>query len=86
MTHSVRLQDEHARGQMHAPGHPNKLSVWWIYCKQSLQEDHPDGVLLGFASARVTSGFVVQQVHDGLLIWFDGSIWKRCEQKLDYKN
>lgn len=56
MTHSVRLQDEHTRGQMHAPGHPNKLSVRWIYCKQSLQEDHPDGVSLSDFRIRGTAG------------------------------
>lgn len=51
----------HTRGQMRAPGHPNKLSVRWIYCKQSLQEEHPAA-----ARHRETSGLAAQRERDGL--------------------
>lgn len=57
----VRAERAHTRGQMRAPGHPNKPSVRWIYCKQSLQEDHPAA-----ARQRETSGLAAQRERDGL--------------------
>lgn len=57
----LRAERAHTWGQMRAPGHPNKPSVRWIYCKQSLQEDHPAA-----ARQRETSGLATQRERDGL--------------------
>lgn len=68
---------------MRTPGHPNKLSVRWIYCKQSLQEDHPAA-----ARWRETSGLAAQQARDGLADFAgrekEGVKWQKLQTMQNY--